>query len=119
MENRLEVERLGNVQGQTILCFKGALTTHNVFVFVSAIKREETFPSLILDFSDVPYIDSTALGALVSAYVSRQKAGRQVVLSGISDRVSKMLKITNVDSLFLTFPTLEDAIGGLTGTAAA
>jgi len=74
---------------------------------------------VILDLSDVPYIDSTALGALVSAYVSRQKLGRRVVLSGASERVSKMLKITSVESLFLTFPTLEDAIGGLTRAGAA
>jgi len=37
--------------------------------------------------SDVPYIDSTALVALVSAYVSRQKLGRRVVLSGASASV--------------------------------
>jgi hypothetical protein len=41
------------------------------------------------------------------------------VLSGAGERVSKMLKITSVESLFLTFPTLEDAIGELmrAGTA--
>jgi anti-sigma B factor antagonist len=119
MGNRLEVERLGTVKGYTVLCFKGPLTMENVFVFRSAIKREENLPTVILDFSDVPYMDSTALGALVSAYVSRQKLGRRVVLSGIGDRVSKMLKITSVDSLFLTFPTREDAIGGLSGAGAA
>jgi len=30
-----------------------------------------------------------------------------------------MFKITNVESLFLTFPTLEEAIGGLTRAGAA
>jgi anti-anti-sigma factor len=117
--NTLQIERLGNVKGQSVLCLKGPLTMENVSLFQSAIRREETFSTVILDMSDVPYIDSTALGALVSAYVSRQKVGRRVVLSGASERVSKMLKITSVESLFLTFPTLEDAIGGLTqaGTA--
>jgi anti-sigma B factor antagonist len=118
MRSRLEVERLGNVQGYTILCFKGPLNTENVSLFVSAIRREDV-PSVILDFSDVPYIDSAALGALVSAYVSRQKLGQQVVLSGLSDRVAKMLKITSVESLFLTFPTLGDAVGGVTDAGAA
>ena len=74
---------------------------------------------MILDLSDVPYIDSTALGALVAAYVSRQKAGRRVVLSGVSERVLRMLKITRVESLFLTFSTLENAIGGLTRAGVA
>ena len=91
----------------------------NVSAFQSAIRREESFSTVILDLSDVPYIDSTALGALVSAYVSRQKAGRRVVLSGISERVANMLKITNVESLFLVFPTLEEAISSLTRAGAA
>ena len=103
-----------------MLCLKGLPLTmenvslENVSLFQGAIRREESFSTVILDLSDVPYIDSTALGALVSAYVSRQKLGRRVVLSGANERVSKMLKITSVDSLSLTFPTLEDAIGGLT-----
>src|SRR5213596_1390989 len=95
------------------------VSLENVSLFQGAIRREESFSTVILDLSDVPYIDSTALGALVSAYVSRQKLGRRVVLSGASERVSKMLKITSIESLFLTFPTLEDAIGDLkrAGTA--
>ena len=119
MGNRLQVERLGNVKGQSVLCLKGPLTMESVSLFQNAIRREEGFSTVILDLSGVPYIDSTALGALVAANVSCQKAGRRVVLSGVSERVSRMFKITNVESLFLTFPTLEDAIGGLTraGTA--
>ena len=103
MGNTLQIERLGNVKGQSVLCLKGPLTLENVSLFQSAIRREEGFSTVIL----------------VSAYVSRQKLGRRVVLSGASERVSKMLKITSVESLFLTFPTLEDAIGDLVraGTA--
>ena len=117
--NTLQVERLGNVKDHSVLCLKGPLTVENVSLFQSAIRREESSSPVILDLSDVPYIDSTALGALVSAYVSRQKVGRRVALSGVSERVSKMLKITSVESLFLTFPTLEDAIDGLTGAGVA
>jgi len=117
--NTLQIERLGNVKGQSVLCLKGPLTMENLFLFQNAIRREEGFSTVILDLSDVPYIDSTALGALVAAYVSRQKAGRRVVLSGVSERVLRMLKITNVESLFLTFPTLEDAIDGLTRAGVA
>src|SRR5690242_64814 len=74
--NTLQIERLGNVKGQSVLCLKGPLTVENVSLFQSAIRREETFSTVILDLSDVPYIDSTALGALVSAYVSRLKEGK-------------------------------------------
>lgn len=119
MGTKLQVERLENVKGQSVLCLKGPLTMESLFLIQNAIRREEGFSTLILDLSDVPYIDSTALGALVAANVSCQKAGRRVVLSGVSERVSRMLKITNVESLFLTFPTLEEAIGGLSRAGAA
>lgn len=110
MVNKLEVARLGTVKGQTVLWFKGALTRDNDSLFLSAVRREDNFPTLVLDLTDVPYIDSTALGTLVSAYVSRHRMGRQVALSGLSDQVSKTLRITKVESLFLLFPTLEDAL---------
>ena len=110
MANKLEVARLGTVRGQIVLWFKGALTRDNDSLFLSAMRREDSFPTLILDLTDVPYIDSTALGALVSAYVSRRRMGKQVALSGIGDHVSNTLRMTRVESLFVLFPTLEDAL---------
>ena len=60
MGNRLEVERLGNVSGHIVLCFKGPVTMKNVFVFLSALKQEQNVPTLILDFSGDPYIETVA-----------------------------------------------------------
>jgi anti-anti-sigma factor len=65
---------------------------------------------MILDLSYVPYIDSAGLGSIVGAYVSLQKAGRWMALSGVNDRVSKLFEITRVQHLFLTFPSLGEAI---------
>lgn len=109
----LTIEKLGDVEGQGVLCLHGPLTTENVLPFQNAIRREETAPSVILDLSEVPYIDSSGLGSLVSAYVSRQKAGRRVALSGVNPRVLRLFEITKVESLFLIFPTLEEAVAAL------
>jgi anti-anti-sigma factor len=79
-------------------------------LFLSAVRREDNHSTLVLDFTDVPYIDSTALGTLVSTYVSRHRLGRQIALSDVSGQVSKTLKITKVEPFFLLFPTLEDAL---------
>jgi ABC-type transporter Mla MlaB component len=69
MGNTLQVERLGNVKDQSVLCLKGPLSRENLFLFQNAILCEEGFSTVILDLSGVPYIDSTALGALVTANV--------------------------------------------------
>jgi anti-sigma B factor antagonist len=88
-------------------------------LFQNAIRREENIQTVILDLSDVPYIDSAGLGSLVSAYVTRQKATRRIALSGVNERVLKLFETTRVEPLFLMFPTVDDAITGLTSAAEA
>ncbi|MGA7380580.1 MAG: STAS domain-containing protein [Terriglobales bacterium] len=115
----LTVERLGAIGGQGVLCLRGPLTMENVLPFQNAIRREEKEESVIVDLSEVPYIDSSGLGSLVSAYITRQKAGHRVALSGVNERVFRLLEITKTESLFLMFETLDDAVAALSGAAEA
>jgi anti-sigma B factor antagonist len=102
-----------------VLQLSGPLTAINAPVFQNAMRREEPAETVILDLSDVPYIDSAGLGLLVTAYVTRQKSGRKMVLSGINPRVQKLLDVTHTGSLFLIFATPEEAIVALSGAARA
>ena len=90
----------------------------NLPPFQNAVRREDA-PTMILDFTDVPYIDSAGLGTLVSSYISHHKTGRRIVLTGVNDRVLKLFEITKVESLFLMFPSVWDAIEALTGSGSA
>jgi anti-sigma B factor antagonist len=119
MAHPLTVEQAGTLEGNGVLCLHGPLTLENVLPFQNAIRREQNAQTVILDFSQVPYIDSSGLGSLVSAYVSRQKAGRAVALTGVNERVLRLFEVTRTDSLFLIFPTVDDAIAALTGPAQA
>jgi anti-anti-sigma factor len=104
---------------EEVLAFSGPLTASNGAVFENAMRREEPADLVILDLSEVPYVDSAGLGLLVSAYVSRQKAGRKMILSGINPRVQKLFEVTRVSDLFLIFSTPEEAIAALGGAAEA
>jgi len=115
----LMIERLSALDGQRVLCLRGPLTFENLPMFQNAIRREESVPTVILDLSDVPYMDSAGLGSLVSACVTRQKATRRIALSGVNERVLNLFETTRVEPLFLIFPTLDDAITGLTSAAEA
>jgi anti-sigma B factor antagonist len=119
MDAELVVERVfAEVGSQGVLRLRGPLTYDNLPLFQNAIRRETT-PTLILDLSDVPYIDSAGLGSLVGTYVSSHKAGQQVVLTGVNERVAKLFQITKVEPLFLIFPSLEDAFHALTTSGQA
>jgi anti-sigma B factor antagonist len=81
---------------------------NNLWDFQAKV-RANTSKCLILDVAGVPYIDSAGIGALVGAYVTHQKDGRNLSLVGITDRVLGSLKATRVDQFFHFFPSLEEA----------
>jgi anti-sigma B factor antagonist len=71
--------------------------------------RASSSPTLIIDFTNVPYVDSAGIGALVGAYVTHQKEGRSLYLVGVSDRIHNALQVTRVDNFFRFFGTMAEA----------
>src|SRR5579864_6748836 len=114
MAESLEIEHVD----QGILSLRGPLTMENVSPFMNAVRREDA-PTVILDFSGVPYLDSSGLGSLVSACTSCIKTGRRMALTGVNKRVLKVFEITRVEQIFLMFPTLSDAIEAFTNAGTA
>ncbi len=105
-EKPLQIDRVESGEGTTILQVHGPLLLGNFFGFQSQV-RADTSPLLILDLSDMPYIDSAGIGALVGAHVSREHSGRRLVLVGANERVIGSLKVTRVDQIFEFAPTAE------------
>jgi len=56
---------------------------------------------LMIDFSEVPYIDSTGLGFLAGARVTAQNAGARIVLANINPHVRKILDDVNLTQFFV------------------
>jgi anti-sigma B factor antagonist len=98
----------GSQSGQRILRLDGALVMTTVFGF-QAIVRADTSRSLIIDFTNVPYVDSAGIGALVGAYVTRQHGGRSLALVGVSERIHNALKVTHVEQFFRFFDSVSAA----------
>jgi anti-sigma B factor antagonist len=108
-EQPLHIEDLpGSREGVRILRLAGPLTLSNLFGFQSQL-RADISRSLILDFTDVPLADSAGIGALVGAYVTRQKDGRSLALVGVNQRIHQALEVTRVESFFRFFATVADA----------
>ncbi len=89
----LRVEaRPGAREGQHVLRVTGPVTIGTLLLFREAV-RSVAVPSMIIDLTEVPYIDSGAVGALVQAYASCQKVGRRMALVGLSHRSDSYLEI--------------------------
>jgi anti-sigma B factor antagonist len=106
----------GASPGRRVLSLTGALTISTLFAFqdFSHADKSET---LIVDMSGVPYIDSAGLGSLISAYVSREREARVLLLTGVSDRVKLVMTVTGVDQLFQTYASVSEAEKTLAASA--
>jgi len=55
---------------------------------------------IVLDLTDLGYMDSSGLGAIIGLYVSVKSAGGRLEVINLSARVRQLFSITNVLSLF-------------------
>jgi anti-sigma B factor antagonist len=107
-EKPLEIERITGPTGTSILRLHGPLLLGNFFSFQSMVRSDDA-DLLVVDLSDVPYIDSAGIGCLVGAHVSRENAGRKLVLAGAGERLVSALQVTRVDQIFNFAPDIEQA----------
>ncbi len=64
---------------------------------------------VILDLQMVEFLDSSGLGAVVAAMKYLGK-GRRLELAGLSSKVSKVFRLTRMDSIFTIHQTAEAAM---------
>ena len=107
-QDPLQVADIPGPSGERILRLTGPVLISNFFEFQSLVRSSQS-PSLILDMTAVPYIDSAGIGALVGAYVTHQKSGRSLALVGVNARVRNTMQITHVEQFFRFYDTVEAA----------
>jgi len=66
---------------------------------------------VIVNFAEVSYIDSSAIGELISGYSTLSKVGGQLKLTGLSKRVKDLLLITKNYTIFDIHDNEAAAIG--------
>jgi anti-sigma B factor antagonist len=100
----LHIEDLGGTrEGRRVLCLKGPLIISNLFQFQSIV-RDDSSNLLILDLTQVPFVDSAGIGALVGAYVTHDE-GRRLALAGVTERVRNALHVAHVKQFFQFYET--------------
>jgi anti-sigma B factor antagonist len=65
---------------------------------------------IILNLSEVSYIDSSGIGELVSGFTTVTNHGGQLKLVGLSKRVKDLLQVTKLYTVFEAFEEEADAV---------
>lgn len=70
----------------------------------------EGVKNIILDLAEVKYTDSSGLSALLVGNRIFQEEGGIFVLAGLSEHTSKLIKISQLDSVLNILATVEEAV---------
>jgi anti-sigma B factor antagonist len=65
---------------------------------------------MLLNFGDVPYIDSAGLGEIVRTYTTVSRQGGQLKLVNLTKRITDLLSITKLLTVFETFDNEAEAL---------
>jgi anti-anti-sigma factor len=86
-----------------------------IFEFRRAINgfMDRHFSRLIIDLSDVTYMNSTMIGVLVSAHTSYTRRKWQLRICGVNRNVAVILAITKLGQVLNISETRDEAIQSL------
>jgi len=65
--------------------------------------------NIILHLDQLDYINSTGLNFIISSFTKMRNAGGELVICAVSQKVSDLLVITKLNTIFTSFETLEEA----------
>ncbi len=82
--------------------------------FKDQMREMTNHPSkrVILDLSQVEFVDSSGLGAVVGA-MKQLGRNRRLDLAGMTPTVDKVFRMTRMDTVFRIYPDRASAIGGV------
>jgi anti-sigma B factor antagonist len=107
---KLDLEKLPSSNDSlTIYKAAGKLSLETVSEFIPKL-RGETASYLILDLSDVSFLDSAGVGALVSLFVSRRNHGKVFALAALSPQSKAVVAVAGLQNLLPVYKTVEEAV---------
>ena len=72
---------------------------------------------IVLNLADVPYIDSAGLGEVVRTYTTVSRQGGSLKLLNLTKRITDLLSITKLLTVFETFDSETDAVKSFSASA--
>jgi anti-sigma B factor antagonist len=74
---------------------------------------------IVLNLADVPYIDSAGFGEVVRTFTTVSRQGGQLKLLNLTKRITDLLAITKLLTVFDTYDSEQDAVQSFSASAKA
>jgi anti-sigma B factor antagonist len=97
-----------------VLPLKGEIDLHVSPVVTASLNAliEKKPERVVIDLSEVTYIDSAGLAALIQAMQKVEAYGGKFLLAGLQETVRSIFEISRLDQVFQIFPDVDAALAG-------
>ncbi|RME03927.1 MAG: STAS domain-containing protein [Planctomycetota bacterium] len=111
----IQFKKVPNVNGGGLAQLSGAIDGNTIQSFQKALDdiQQKGVSKLILDFSQVKYVNSTGLGSLVKYADTFKQAGGGIALMKVPAKVKIVIEMLGLNAFFEMCANLEDAIASL------
>ena len=95
-----------------VLPLKGEIDLHVSPVVAESLTAmiDKKPERMVIDLSDVTYIDSAGLAALIQAMQKVEAYGGKFLLAGLQETVRSIFEISRLDQVFRIFPDTDTAL---------
>jgi anti-sigma B factor antagonist len=104
-----------SVAGTPVLSVKGEVDVYSAPALTENLTQllDSGAATIVVDLTEVAFLDSTGLGALIAARTASEKAGGSLPVVCTQDRILKLFTITGLDGVFSIFPTVDEAVAAV------
>jgi len=106
----MSVSNIKEVQGRIVVSLAGEIDLENAGevrkALLAALKQKK---DLLVDLSDVGYIDSSGIASLVEGLQVARKQKNELSLVAVSPRALRVLELARLDKVFAIYPDVTAA----------
>ncbi|RSK27389.1 anti-sigma factor antagonist [Bacillus sp. HMF5848] len=95
-----------------LLSFSEDITIKNVERFKQLLTEllKQPQDKLLLDLTDVNYLNSASLGYMADTFMKARKMRKEFVITGINSQIEEIFRIVKFSSFMKLFHTMEESI---------
>ncbi len=103
------------IDNAAVLALNGDLDSFSVSNLKERFNRlfDEGVYNIVVDLSNVGFMDSAGLGQLVSGLKMCFHHSGNLMLVGANESIKNLLQITKLDTVFRVYETVDEAVAGL------
>ncbi|MDC2954231.1 MULTISPECIES: STAS domain-containing protein [Streptomyces] len=101
-----------DVDGIAVLGLEGEVDYQSSSALTRVMPPADDDPGrrLVLDLSQVTFMDSSGVNALIAAHQARRPVQGWLRLAGVRGAVLRTLQLVGLDTMIACFPSVEDAL---------